>query len=194
MNNNKPKSTGSETKHSLRFEETSDDTRTIIPNQSIIFSNWYLFRKQIEQIGPENGKNVILNLSETVSVEHKVLNKLREMQSEFTRKGLYLKLTLTKKDHKCPKHPFVKSKKWLQATKRITIFADPSLKTMIEEELKKLGIIDITSMDCVDLCAAVNRRLRIEVLSEPELANRITKYIQEKLLSEYAVRAYEEDV
>ena len=60
MNDNKIKSTGSVVKHSLRFEETSDDTRTIIPNQSIVFSNWFLFKKQIEQIGPENGKNVIL--------------------------------------------------------------------------------------------------------------------------------------
>lgn len=193
MLDEKTKSRDSLINPSLRFEEISDDTYSIIPSQPVIFSNWLLFKKQIEQLGLDQGKNVLLDLSETTTVDHSVLNKLLEMKREFTRKGLYLKITVTKKNHKQSKRPFAANKRGLKATKRITIFADQSLQTMIEEELKNLGTTDFTSTDCVDLSAA-NRRLRIEVLPEPDIANRITKYIQEKLLSECAVRAYEEDV
>lgn len=193
MHDNKTKSTGSPIKPSLQFEETSDDTLTIIPSQSIVSSNWIPLKKQIEQHGLDQCKNVILDLSGTTTVDHSVLNNLQEMKNKFTKNGFFLKITLTSKNNQS-KRSFVVSKKGLKAAKRITIFADASLQAMIEEELKNLGTTDFTSMSCVDLGAAINEKLRIEVLPEPDVATRITKYIQEKLLPEYAVRAYEEDV
>jgi len=120
------------------------------------------------------------------------------MKLEFARKGLSLKITVKKKSHNQYKRSFVEDEKVLQTTKRITIFADPSLQTMLEEELKDLGALDFTSTDCVDLGSVAKKRLRVEVLPPPDIADLITKYIQEKLLPEHAekyeVRAYKEDV
>lgn len=56
-------SMGSLFKPHLRFEETDDDTRTIIASKSIIFSNWIPFKKQIELNGLVQAKNIIVDLS-----------------------------------------------------------------------------------------------------------------------------------
>ena len=194
MHGNKQEPTGILIEPSLRFEETNGDTRTIRTSQSVESSNWISFKKHIERFGLEQGKNIIFDLSETTMVDHSVLNNLQEMKSEFARKGLSLKITVKKENRNQYKRSFVENEKVLQTTKRITIFTDPSLKALIEEELKKLGTIDFTSTDCVDLGTAAKKRLRLEVLTQPEISNRIIKYLQEKLLLEYAVSAYIEDI
>ncbi len=96
MLGDKLKSTDLSTKPTLRLEETDNNTRTLKTGQSIVFSDWILFKMQIEEAGLNQGKNIIFDMSEVITVDNRVLDKLIKMKSEFVRKGLYLNINVTK--------------------------------------------------------------------------------------------------
>ncbi len=185
-------------KPSIRIEDTDDDTCTIIARQSIVFSNWIPFKRKVEQLGLEQGKNIIVDLSETIMVDHSVMEKLHEMKTEFEQHNLCLQITGTVEHHKLSSHPLAARTKGLKAIKRITIFADSNLQSLLESELIQLGTIDFTSTGCGGLGAVIKRRLRVEALLQPGVADKVIDHLRQKLLPEYAVkyavRAYVENV
>ncbi|TWT40757.1 SulP family inorganic anion transporter [Botrimarina hoheduenensis] len=68
-----------------------DDTHSrIVAKESAVFSNWIPFRRQIEQIGLVQHRNVVLDMSGALLVDSSVMQKLEEMQRDFTREGLVL--------------------------------------------------------------------------------------------------------
>lgn len=180
-------SIGSLFKPAIRFEET-DDVITIKVKNSLIFSNWIPFKNKIKQLGLDHGKNIIVDLSETIMVDYSVMNKLHEMKGEFQQNGLFLKITGTMEHHKLSQHPLAARVKGLWSLKRISIFADSNLQPLLEAELTRLGTVDFTSTGCGGLGAIVKRRLQIEALLQPGIADIVIKHLQEKLLPEYAVK------
>jgi MFS superfamily sulfate permease-like transporter len=76
----------------LDAQQTSEDTVLVTASKSAIFSNWIRFRRRLVKYGIDQDMNVDLDLSNTVVVDHTVMQKLRELQGEFTEKNL--KLTL----------------------------------------------------------------------------------------------------
>jgi len=77
--------------------------------RAAIFSNWIDFKKRLDQLGPE--RDVVLDLSATLLVDHTVMCKLSELEREFSWRGR--SLTVVGLDgHLCAsEHPFAARKK-----------------------------------------------------------------------------------
>lgn len=70
--------------------DVEDDTATVHARYSAVFSNWILFRRKLVQLGLVDGRNVVLDLSQTRLVDHSVMEKLHELQRDFERAGVRL--------------------------------------------------------------------------------------------------------
>ena len=72
----------------LEVEIVDDNTSRIIAHQSAVFSNWIPFKRQIEEIGLVQKRNLIVDVSNTKLVDHSVMEKLSEIQRDFEQEGL----------------------------------------------------------------------------------------------------------
>lgn len=72
----------------LEVKVVDDNTSKIIAHQSAVFSNWIPFKRQIEEIGLVQKRNLIVDVSNTKLVDHSVMEKLVEIQRDFEQEGL----------------------------------------------------------------------------------------------------------
>jgi MFS superfamily sulfate permease-like transporter len=72
----------------LEVEVVDDKTSKIIAHQSAVFSNWIPFKRQIEEIGLVQRRNLIVDVSHAKLVDHSVMEKLDEIQRDFEQEGL----------------------------------------------------------------------------------------------------------
>lgn len=72
----------------LEIEEVDETTSRIVAHQSAVFSNWIPFKRQIEEIGLVQKRNLIVDLNNTKLVDHSVMEKLEEMHRDFEQEGL----------------------------------------------------------------------------------------------------------
>ncbi|MGR3318312.1 MAG: SulP family inorganic anion transporter [Candidatus Anammoxibacter sp.] len=89
----------------LDVENRSNNTIAIIAKDSAVFSNWIPFKRQLEQLGLVQGKNVIVDLSKTKLVDYNVMEKLHEIGREFEQNNLKLEVTGLEGHRKLSKHP-----------------------------------------------------------------------------------------
>ncbi len=75
-------------KPDIEVQEVDGSTSVIVAHESAIFSNWIPFKRQIEEIGLVQRRNLIVDLSDTKLVDHSVMEKLAEMERDFEREGL----------------------------------------------------------------------------------------------------------
>jgi MFS superfamily sulfate permease-like transporter len=72
----------------IEVETVDETTSKIIAHQSAVFSNWIPFKRQIEEIGLVQRRNLIVDVSNTKFVDHSVMEKLSEVRREFEHEGL----------------------------------------------------------------------------------------------------------
>lgn len=72
----------------LEVEVVDEKTSKIIAHESAVFSNWIPFKRQIEEIGLVQKRNLIVDVSNAKLVDHSVMEKLNEVQREFEQEGL----------------------------------------------------------------------------------------------------------
>lgn len=96
---------------SLDVEAIDDATVLIRAKNSAVFSNWILFKRRIESVGLLQGMNVIVDLSETQLVDHTVMEKLHEMQRDFTKNSLRLEIVGLDEHLTLSDHPFAARRK-----------------------------------------------------------------------------------
>ncbi len=75
-------------KPEIEIVEDDGETVRLVAYESAVFSNWIPIRRQIERLGLLERKNVELDLSATHLVDHSVMDKLHEMESDFEQQGL----------------------------------------------------------------------------------------------------------
>ena len=97
----------------LDVELCDDNTYRVEVRHSAVFSNWILFKRQIERLGFDEGKHVVLDLSGTRLVDHTVMEKLRDLEQDFSRKGLTLKVAGLEDHVSLSGHPLSTRKKAL---------------------------------------------------------------------------------
>ncbi len=89
----------------LDVTEIDDSTVQIDAVGSAVFSNWIPFRRQIEQLGLVQRNNVIVNLAGTRLVDSNVMEKLEELEAEFSRSGLRLEVVGLDEHRPFSSHP-----------------------------------------------------------------------------------------
>ena len=76
----------------LEVEDVDENTTLIRASQSAVFSNWIPFKRQIEDLGRLQRRNVIVDLSDTKLVDHSTMERLEELREEFEHDGLQLSI------------------------------------------------------------------------------------------------------
>jgi MFS superfamily sulfate permease-like transporter len=177
----------------LEVEDVDENTSLIIARESAVFSNWIPFRRQIEDVGLVQKRNLILDLSGTTMVDASVMEKLEELQSEFEEEGL--KLELRGLDDLRPVAGSAHSArlKGLTPIRRVTIVAASELTPDLIQHLTQLGISGYTEIPCRGSGRAnlhgppLENLSRIEVLATPDLCNLIVDYLRNSVMPHHHI-------
>jgi MFS superfamily sulfate permease-like transporter len=95
----------------LEVVEDDPETYRIIASYSAVFSNWIPFRRQVVNAGMVQHKNVVLDMTECRLVDHTVMEKLHELESDFKQEGLFLRIEGLENHRPLSKHPYAARKR-----------------------------------------------------------------------------------
>ena len=99
---------------SLEMVEEDEQTLCIFASHAAVFSNWIPFRRQIIAAGLGQHKNVVIDLSDTRYVDHTVMEKLHELEQDFERESLQLKVVGLENHKPLSDHPHSARKRPLE--------------------------------------------------------------------------------
>ncbi len=186
----------------IDIEDIDQNTSLIVAHQSAVFSNWIPFRRQIEQIGLIQHRNLIVDLSDTVLVDHSVMEKLEEMKRDFEQEGLKFQVRGLDTLRPMADNAHAARKRGLASVRRITVIADGSLEELLEREFVHCGATGYTAIPCYGAgrrnlsndAVENSARVRIEVVAPEEVCNAILDFLRRDILPEHHVTACVETV
>lgn len=186
----------------LEVTDEDDATCRIRAHQSAVFTNWIPFRREIENIGFVQHKNVIVDLSATKLVDHSVMDKLAAMRQDFAQRGLSLEITGLDTHRQLSRHERAARKRGLVRIRRLTVVTDAVHERWLEEEFVKRGATGYTAIPCMGAGrrqvvgneAASNSQVRIEVIATREVAERILDFLARSARPEHRITACIETV
>jgi len=186
----------------LEIQDVDENTSIILARESAVFSNWIPFRRQIEQVGLVQRRNLIVDVSNTKLVDHSVMEKLDEMQRDFEQEGLTFEVRGLDSLQPMANNAHAARKGGLASMKRLTIVADASLEEMLEEKFVELGATGFTSQPCSGAgrralqsgARAGNSKVRIEIVMPSRVLEACLAFLRQDVLSQHAVTACVETV
>jgi MFS superfamily sulfate permease-like transporter len=186
----------------IDVEDVDDKTSLIVAHQSAVFSNWIPFRRQIEQIGLIQRRNLIVDVSDTVLVDHSVMEKLEEMKRDFEQEGLEFEVRGLDTLRPLADNAHAARKRGLASVRRITVVADGSLEEWLEREFIQCGATGYTAIPCYGAgrrnlsngTLENSARIRIEVVAPEDVCNAILDFLRRDILPEHHVTACVETV
>lgn len=124
-----------------------DNIAYVQAHKSAVFSNWILFRSKLVNAGINERRNVILDMSDTKLVDHSVMEKLHELESDFSDANLELKV-IGLGDHKhLADHKYAARKQAIEKLRRITMIIPPEIRDQVCQSLIQLGASGYTLTD-----------------------------------------------
>ncbi len=186
----------------IEVQEVDSKTSLIIARESAVFSNWIPFKRQIEDIGLVQRRNLIVDVSDTKLVDHSVMEKLEEMSRDFEQEGLTFEIRGLDLLHPLADNAHAARKRKLATVRRVTVIADAALETWLEDEFVKCGATGFTAFPC----SGVGRRhlesgappdsnlVRIEVIVPRDVCDVILDFLRRDILPEQRVTACIETV
>jgi MFS superfamily sulfate permease-like transporter len=96
-------------KASLVIDERDDESYEVTVHQAAVFSNWILFKKQLDALKP--AKKIVLDMSNTRFVDHTVMEKLHELEVDFHAEGCELIVAGLDEHRALSSHPLAARKK-----------------------------------------------------------------------------------
>lgn len=191
----------------LEVEDVNADTSMIVARQSAVFSNWIPFRRQIEDIGLVQRRNLIIDLSDTKLVDHSVMGKLQEMERDFEQEGLTFEVRGLETLQPLANNSQAARKRGLASVRRITVMANQSLRYWLIDEFVKCGATGYTVTGCSGAgrrhlatnCAEppsddVDEHIRIELIVTDDICNAIIDFLRRDILEHHHVTACIETV
>ncbi len=186
----------------LEVQEIDSNTSLILARESAVFSNWIPFRRQIEQVGLVQHRNLIIDVSNTQLVDHSVMEKLEEMERDFAQEGLKFEVRGLDSLQPLADNAHAARKRGLSTIRRITVIANESLETWLEEEFVNCGASGFTVTPCMGAgrrlleqgVSAKSEQVRIEVIAVPEVCQAILEFLRREIQKEHHVTACIETV
>lgn len=175
----------------LEIEQHDEQTCLIRAHQSAVFSNWIPFRRQLEGLGLVQHQNVILDLSNTKLVDHSVMEKLHEMQSDFEQQGLALTIIGLESHVPVAEHSLAARRGRLARMRRLTLIVDEYLEGSLVEALLLRGASGYTATACRgagrhavpgEVPRENEAQVRLEVVVPPEVCEPILAYLRQDVL------------
>lgn len=186
----------------LEVEDVNADTSMIIARQSAVFSNWIPFRRQIEDIGLIQHRNLIIDLSDTQLVDHSVMGKLEEMERDFEQEGLTFEVRGLDALQPLAANAQAARKRGLASIRRITVMANQSLRYWLLDEFVKCGVTGYTVTTCTGAgrrhlqsdSVAEDEHIRIEVIAPADICDAVIDFLRRDILADHHVTACVESV
>jgi MFS superfamily sulfate permease-like transporter len=186
----------------LEVTDVDNNTCKIVAHQSAVFTNWIPFRREIENLGLIQHKNVVVDLSDTKLVDHSVMDKLMAMQGDFAQQGLSLEITGLDTHQQLSHHARAARKRGLARIRRLTIVTDAVHEQWLEEEFVKRGASGYTVIPCLGAGlrhiagreTPQNSQVRIEVIVTKDVCERILDFLRREVRPEHHMTACVEAV
>lgn len=186
----------------IEVQDVDDKTSLILARESAVFSNWIPFRRQIEEIGLVQRRNVIIDLSDTHLVDHSVMEKLEEMKRDFEQEGLTFEVRGLDTLQPLSADSHAARKRGLAKVRRITVMANQSLRYWLLDEFEKCGITGYTLTTSTGAgrrnlehhTVAEDESIRIEVIVTEEVGNAVIDFLRRDIMPDHHVTACIETV
>lgn len=175
----------------LDVETVGENTCVVHVHRSAVFSNWIPFRRQLEYLGMVQRQNVVVDLSQTVLVDHNVMDKLHELEQEFTQEGLALTIIGLERHQPASDHERAARKRIQAWDKRITVLAIEPVALRVESALRNVPGADyvvtpgLRGGPSLLTGANVNEPsvTRIEVIADPPTATELLRMLRRDFLT-----------
>jgi MFS superfamily sulfate permease-like transporter len=176
-------------------EEIDDQTSRIVAHHSAVFSNWIPFRRQIEDIGLVQRRNLIVDLSNTKLVDHSVMEKLEEMRRDFEHEGLAFEIQGLEALQPLAASPQSARKKLPFSMRRVVVFAprdeEASLIRHVQGFRVTLATIQrcsvVSHSDDVAVAADTNELVRLECLIKSSDESEFIDSLKSQLGSQFGI-------
>ena len=186
----------------IEVQEVDDTTSLILARESAVFSNWIPFRRQIEQIGLIQHRNLIVDVSNTKLVDHSVMEKFEEMERDFSAAGL--RFTVQGLDTLRPlaDDAHAARKGGLAPMRRLTVVASEEIEEWLEQSFIELGASGFTALPCSGAgrrdwaqgATRANAKVRIEVVMPYATCDAVMEFLRTEVMPEHPVTACLESV
>lgn len=130
----------------LEIQPIDDHTSIIVAKESAVFSNWIPFRRQIEEVGLVQRRNLIVDVSGAMLVDHSVVEKLDEMQQDFAQEGLTFEVRGLDSLKPLADSPHAARKRSLIPMRRLTVTASADSELDLVERFSNLGASSYTML------------------------------------------------
>ena len=179
----------------LEVDDLSADTSLIRARDSAVFSNWIPFRRQIEQVGLVQRRNLVIDLSGVQLVDHNVLEKLEEMRELFEREGLSFEIRGLESLIPMSNNELATRKRTLSQIKRLTIMTPSAVVEHLVDEFIERGVTGYTISECrggersspEEPLVRRQRSVRLEVLVPTAQATGLIEFLRSDVLPEFDV-------
>ena len=186
----------------IEVQEVDAQTSLILARESAVFSNWIPFKRQIEDIGLIQRRNLILDVSDTKLIDHSVMEKLEEMERDFEQEGLTFEIRgldtlrpLSDSSHAARK------RRGLTSMRRLTVVVDAEIESWLEEQIVSLGATGFTSSPCQgagrrELKSGTREadKVRVEVVMPRDICDAVLNFLRREVLPQHSVTACVETV
>lgn len=181
----------------LDIEDYDEKTSIITARESAVFSNWIPFRRQIEQIGLIQRRNLIIDVSHAKLVDHSVMEKLDEMKRDFEQEGLTLEIRGLDSLQPLSGDHHSAHKKGLASLRRLTVVAELDLEKWLEKEFIERGATGFTAIPCYGAGRnliekgddAIRSHVRIEVIIPSKDCEDLISFLREEVLPKHNITA-----
>lgn len=186
----------------IEVQEVDQSTSLIVARESAVFSNWIPFKRQIENIGLIQKRNLIVDVSDARLVDHSVMEKLEEMERNFSLEGLTFEVRGLDSLQPLANNAHAARKRGLAAMRRLTVVTAADNERWLEEMFVELGATGFTSLPCSgagrrqlrERIAASDDMVRIEVVMTHAVCDAILSFLRRDVLPDHHVTACVETV
>lgn len=174
----------------IEVQEVDETTSRIVARESAVFSNWIPFRRQIEEIGLVQRRNLIVDVSDTKLIDHSVMEKLDELQRDFEQEGLSFVIAGLGSLRPFADDAHSARKRGLPGMKRVTVIGDEEVEGALAHLLVGLDVAGFTRMSCSEVCVAVagtpeivpGRSARFEIICSVETCNQVVNSLRRDVM------------
>lgn len=124
-----------------------EHTTLVQAHKSAVFSNWVLFRSKLVKVGINERRNVILDMSDTNLVDHSVMEKLHELEGDFSDANLELRIVGLEGHKSLANQEFAARKRSTEKLRRVTIIVPVHVVDKICASIVELGASGYTTTE-----------------------------------------------
>lgn len=165
----------------IEVQEINSNTSVILARESAVFSNWLPFRRQIEQIGLVQKRNLVIDVSGTKLIDHSVMEKLEEVQRDFEQEGLTFEIRGLNLLESFSDNIHATRKRRPKIMRRVAFTIASEQLPRFEARLAEFGasifsIVPCNSPEFISL-------MRIEVILSPQTSESFLTFIRQEVLT-----------